>query len=51
MVRNTALAAFTAATIAFVGLTAPAQANGHISFNFNPGTTEQANTIRLGLGL
>ncbi|WP_196259258.1 curlin [Pelagibacterium limicola] len=54
MVRNitkTAIAGIIAATIGFAGLTAPAQANGQISINFNPTTADQAQAVKLGLGI
>lgn len=53
MVRNitkTAIAGLIAATIGMAALTAPAQANGQISINFNPTTADEAQAVRLGLG-
>lgn len=54
MVRNitkTALATILAATIGLAGLTAPAQAAGQVSINFAPTTADQAQAVRLGLGM
>ena len=49
--KKTLIAGLTAATIATMGLVAPASAGGSLSIDLQPQNARQANAMRIGLGI